>query len=93
MSICVVSPSPLAVAGPRCSHSTSSADVSDTVQLRAALDRLHARLGRVDGCVTAAGICIDKPFGEHTSQDFYRQLAVNVSRTDVSSLLSARPHH
>lgn len=34
--------------------------------------------------MTAAGICIDKPFGKHTSEDFQRQLAINVSRPILS---------
>lgn len=58
-----------------------SADVSDRTQLHKSLDDLQAQIGPVDGCVTAAGICIDKPFEDHTEEDFHRQLAINVSST------------
>ena len=57
----------------------ASADVSNIEQLYAALDVLRDRLHGVDGCVTAAGICYDKSLGEHTANDWDRQLSVNVN--------------
>lgn len=79
MSICLVSHIGAVLTCRKADKQLPSADVSNTVQLHAALDHLYARLQRVDGCVTAAGICIDKPFADHTSEDFHRQLAINVS--------------
>ncbi|KAK9427037.1 putative short-chain dehydrogenase [Lipomyces doorenjongii] len=59
----------------------SRADVTDQQSLYGALETLSRSLGGIDGCITAAGICIDKPFEEHTWIDFQKQSSVNGAGT------------
>ncbi|KAL2855682.1 hypothetical protein BJX68DRAFT_264036 [Aspergillus pseudodeflectus] len=54
-----------------------SCDVTDKDLLTTAFGGILRDLKRVDGIITAAGICIDKSFLEHTWEDVQRQQAVN----------------
>ncbi|KAL3483351.1 hypothetical protein BJX62DRAFT_231029 [Aspergillus germanicus] len=58
-----------------------SCDVTNKVLLANAFEAIFRDLKRVDGIITAAGICIDKPFLEHTWEDVQRQQAVNETGT------------
>ena len=56
-------------------------DVTNESSLKAAFGRAVDVLGSIDGCVTCAGIAIDKPFEEHTWEEVRRVLDINVSRS------------
>ncbi|EAW17028.1 SDR family NAD(P)-dependent oxidoreductase [Aspergillus fischeri NRRL 181] len=56
-------------------------DVTSREQLVHAFDQIFHNHQGVDGIITAAGICIDKPFLEHTWEDIQRQQAVNETGT------------
>ncbi|KAB8239024.1 hypothetical protein BDV23DRAFT_168628 [Aspergillus alliaceus] len=56
-------------------------DVTSREQLVHAFGQIFHNHQGVDGIITAAGICIDKPFLEHTWEDIQRQQAVNETGT------------
>ncbi|OJJ58569.1 hypothetical protein ASPSYDRAFT_57848 [Aspergillus sydowii CBS 593.65] len=56
-------------------------DVTSRQQLVHVFDQIFHTHQRVDGLITAAGICVDKPFLEHTWEDVQRQQAVNETGT------------
>ncbi|KAL2785830.1 hypothetical protein BJX66DRAFT_347245 [Aspergillus keveii] len=58
-----------------------SCDVTNQALLAQAFEAKFRDLKRVDGIITAAGICIDKPFLKHTWEDVQRQQAVNETGT------------
>ncbi|KAL3447663.1 hypothetical protein BJX65DRAFT_295529 [Aspergillus insuetus] len=58
-----------------------SCNVTNKALLANAFESIFRALKRVDGIITAAGICIDKPFLEHTWEDVQRQQAVNETGT------------
>lgn len=63
-------------------------DVTNEASLRAAFERAVDSIGKIDGCVTCAGIAIEKPFGDHTWEEVRRVMDVNVSRSLLYLLLS-----
>jgi sorbose reductase len=54
-------------------------DVTKEKSLTDAFDRAKQALGTIDGCVTAAGISLDKPFEDQTWEEVARVQDVNVS--------------
>jgi sorbose reductase len=64
-------------------------DVSKEESLTASFQQAIGFLGSIDGCVTAAGIAIDKPFVEQQWKEVQRIQEINVSvlcKTDWSLL-------
>lgn len=55
------------------------ADVTKQDSLKSAFERAVDVLGSVDGCVTCAGIALDKRFEDHTWEDVQKILDINVS--------------
>jgi NADPH:quinone reductase-like Zn-dependent oxidoreductase len=55
------------------------ADVTKEPSLKAAFQGAIDLLGGIDGCVTCAGIAIEKPFEEHTFDEVRNILDINVS--------------
>ena len=53
-------------------------DVAIPQQVRAAIERVDARFGRIDALVNNAGVAIFKPILETTIEDWSRVLAVNL---------------
>ncbi|KAK2593875.1 hypothetical protein QQS21_008395 [Conoideocrella luteorostrata] len=67
------------------------ADVTQQESLNAAFEQALAGLGgRIDGCVPAAGVAIDKPFLEQTWEEFTRIQDINVRGTFFVAQLTAR---
>ncbi len=66
-------------------------DVTDEAAVRRALGELAARGGRLDGVVNNAGLYLEGPSDEFTTEDFDRVLAVNVTGTFVMCR-EAYPH-
>jgi NAD(P)-dependent dehydrogenase (short-subunit alcohol dehydrogenase family) len=54
-------------------------DVAEPAQVRAAIDQVAARLGRIDALVNNAGIAVFKPLLDTTYEEWARVLAVNLS--------------
>lgn len=54
-------------------------DVAEPAQVRAAIDQVAARFGRIDAVVNNAGIAVFKPLLETTYEEWARVLAVNLS--------------
>jgi len=54
-------------------------DVADPPQVRAAIDQVAARCGRIDALVNNAGVALFKPLLETTYEEWARVLAVNLS--------------
>lgn len=55
------------------------ADVTNQDSLKSGFERAVKMLGSVDGCVTCAGIALDKKFEDHTWEDVQKILNINVS--------------
>lgn len=55
------------------------ADVTKQDSLKSAFEQAVNVLGSVDGCVTCAGIALDKKFEEHTWEDVQNILNINAS--------------
>lgn len=55
-------------------------NVADMSTLTKSFNSVVADFGRIDSCVTAAGIVLDKPFLEHGWDETLRVQMVNVSR-------------
>lgn len=53
-------------------------DVSDARQVRAAVERVVERFGRIDALVNNAGVAIFKPIGETTLDEWRRVFATNL---------------
>ncbi len=54
-------------------------DVSDPRQVKATVDEVKARFGRIDALVNNAGIAVFKPLLETTHEEWERVLAVNLT--------------
>ncbi len=54
-------------------------DVAEPAQVRAAIDQVAARFGRIDALVNNAGVALFKPLLETTYEEWARVLAVNLS--------------
>lgn len=54
-------------------------DVTNEPSLKAAFEQAVDALGSIHGCVTCAGIAMEKPFEEHTWEEVRRILDINVS--------------
>lgn len=65
------------------------ADVTQQASLEPAFDSILQQAGSIQGCVTAAGIALDKPFLEHQWEECHRVLNVNVMGTFWTSKLVA----
>jgi sorbose reductase len=55
------------------------ADVTQEQSLTDAFEEAKKALGTIDGCVTAAGISLDKPFEKQTWAEVARVHDINVS--------------
>ncbi|KAF2799541.1 NAD(P)-binding protein [Melanomma pulvis-pyrius CBS 109.77] len=65
-------------------------DVTKMDMLEETFGRISREFGRIDNCVTAAGIVADKPFFEHKWDDCERLLKVNVLGTFFCAQLAAK---
>lgn len=65
------------------------ADVTQQTSLEEAFDSVVAQAGPIQGCVTAAGIALDKPFADHHWDEAQRVLNVNVMGTFWTAKLMA----
>ncbi|KIW11439.1 hypothetical protein PV08_10739 [Exophiala spinifera] len=64
--------------------------VTDPTTLARTFEQVVSDFGRIDNCVTAAGIVVDKPFLETTAEEGTNVLEVNVMGTYLSAQLAAR---
>ncbi|KAH8819890.1 short chain dehydrogenase [Xylogone sp. PMI_703] len=65
-------------------------DVTNLDQLTDSFDRINSDFGQIDNCITAAGICIDKPFLDHNWEESSRILNINVLGTTFTAQLAAK---
>jgi len=68
----------------------SRADVTQEKSLTDAFDKATKALGTIDGCVTAAGISLDKPFENQTWEEVARVQDINVLGTFFSAQLAVK---
>lgn len=54
-------------------------DVTNEASLKSAFKRAVDAVGSIHGCVTCAGIAMEKPFEEHTWEEVRRIMDINVS--------------
>ncbi|KIW14674.1 hypothetical protein PV08_07458 [Exophiala spinifera] len=66
------------------------ADVTSGESLTKAFDRTVSEFGSLEGCVTAAGICIDKPFGEWSWDEVRKIMDINVTGTFFAAQMAAK---
>lgn len=64
-------------------------DVTVQSSLETGFDSIIQQAGSIQGCVTAAGIALDKPFCDHTWEECKRVLDVNVLGTFWTAKLAA----
>jgi len=64
-------------------------DVTEQAGFEASFDRVLQQTGGIQGLVTAAGIVVDKPIGEHQWEESKRILDVNVMGTFWAAKLAA----
>ncbi|KAJ9150757.1 NAD(P)-binding domain protein [Pleurostoma richardsiae] len=64
-------------------------DVTDFTSLQATFDAIVDDFGRVDGLVTAAGICPDEPFLKRAPESVARCMSINVLGTYYAAQLAA----
>ncbi|KGO38871.1 Glucose/ribitol dehydrogenase [Penicillium expansum] len=65
-------------------------DVTSNDGMELAFEKVVEDLGKVDNCVTCAGIALDKPFLEHTWEESRRILDINVLGSFFSAQLAAK---
>ncbi|KAJ5396556.1 hypothetical protein N7509_004669 [Penicillium cosmopolitanum] len=65
-------------------------DVTSMDGMEAAFDKVVQKLGKINNCVTCAGIALDKPFLEHTWDESRRILDINILGSFFSAQLAAR---
>ncbi|KAK5257971.1 hypothetical protein LTR40_008835 [Exophiala xenobiotica] len=65
-------------------------DVTNGESLTKAFDQTVSEFGSLEGCVTAAGICVDKPFGEQSWDEVRRVLDINVTGTFFTAQMAAK---
>ncbi|KAK4899875.1 hypothetical protein LTR28_001469, partial [Elasticomyces elasticus] len=65
-------------------------NVADLPTLTKSFDSVVADFGRIDSCVTAAGIVLDKPFLEHGWDETLRVQMVNTMGTFFAAQLAAK---
>ncbi|KAJ5378270.1 uncharacterized protein N7496_005679 [Penicillium cataractarum] len=65
-------------------------DVTEMTSLQASFDRCVNDLGKIDNCITAAGVAMDKPFLDHTWDECRKLLDVNVLGSFFCAQLAAR---
>ncbi|KAL4876840.1 hypothetical protein BJY04DRAFT_231292 [Aspergillus karnatakaensis] len=65
-------------------------DVTSKPGMDVAFDSVVKDLGRIDNCITSAGIALDKPFLEHTWEESSRVLDINVLGSFFSAQLAAK---
>ncbi|KAG9772618.1 NAD(P)-binding protein, partial [Aureobasidium melanogenum] len=66
------------------------ADVTNEHSLTQGFEQSIAEFGSLDGCVTAAGIALDKPFVEQTWKEVSRVQDVNVTGTFFAAQLATK---
>ncbi|KAH6989304.1 short chain dehydrogenase [Ilyonectria sp. MPI-CAGE-AT-0026] len=64
-------------------------DVTKYDVLKASFDQVVADFGRIDGLITAAGICPDEPFLERSPESVARCMNINVLGTYYAAQLAA----
>ena len=64
-------------------------DVTDPEQVRAAIERVHAELGRLDILVNSAGVNIRKPSVDFPLEDWRRVVDINLTGTFICSQAAA----
>ncbi|KIV92218.1 hypothetical protein PV10_06676 [Exophiala mesophila] len=65
-------------------------DVTSEESLTHAFEQSISELGSLDGCVTAAGIVLDKPFVQHTWKEVSRIQEINVNGTFFAAQLATK---
>ncbi|KAL2826263.1 hypothetical protein BDW59DRAFT_161100 [Aspergillus cavernicola] len=65
-------------------------DVTSKPGMDAAFDNVIKDVGRIDNCITSAGLALDKPFLEHTWEESSRILDINVLGSFFSAQLAAK---
>lgn len=65
------------------------ADISREADIRAAIDAIRVRFGRLDALVNNAGIAVFKPLLETTPEEWNRVMAVNLTGPFLSALIAA----
>ncbi|OQE12658.1 hypothetical protein PENVUL_c001G04688 [Penicillium vulpinum] len=65
-------------------------DVTSKIAMELAFDKVVEDLGKVDNCITCAGIALDKPFLEHSWEESRRVLDINVLGSFFSAQLAAK---
>ncbi|KAF2649613.1 short chain dehydrogenase [Lophiostoma macrostomum CBS 122681] len=65
-------------------------DVTRIESLEQTFDRIKKDFGRIDNCVTAAGIVVDKPFFDHKWNECEKLLKINVLGTYFCAQLAAK---
>ncbi|KAJ5823889.1 Glucose/ribitol dehydrogenase [Penicillium robsamsonii] len=65
-------------------------DVTSNAGMELAFDKVVEDLGKVDNCITCAGVALDKPFLEHTWEESRRILDINVLGSFFSAQLAAK---
>ncbi|PMD52823.1 NAD(P)-binding protein [Hyaloscypha bicolor E] len=65
-------------------------DVTNYERLEKTFNEIIAEYGRIDGCITAAGICPDQPFLERSPASVKRCFDINIAGTFFTTQLAAR---
>ncbi|KAF1817168.1 putative short-chain dehydrogenase [Eremomyces bilateralis CBS 781.70] len=73
-----------------CKAEFYQADVTDYEKLQATFDKIVEDFGRIDGLITAAGVCPDQAFLDRDPKDVERTFKINVFGTYFATQLAAR---
>ncbi|KAK5062649.1 hypothetical protein LTR84_004722 [Exophiala bonariae] len=65
-------------------------DITSQSNIESSFDQVVAEFGRVDNCVTAAGIALDKPFIDTTWEESKKLLDINLLGTYFTAQAAAR---